>query len=94
MSTPLYDKQKLMRDFSTGHKRVLNFSDAGTGKTAATLHAIANLKAKALVMAPKAIIEPSWVEDCRTFTPALTIMPAYVANRSLALALRCKRHYQ
>jgi len=85
MSTPLYDKQKLMRDFSTGHKRVLNFSDAGAGKTAATLHAIANLKAKTLVMAPKAIIEPSWVDDCRAFTPALTIMPAYAANRSLAL---------
>lgn len=72
-------------------KRVFDQSDPGTGKTRSNLDAISSVAARggrALVFAPKAILEPSWATDARKFTPHLSVAVAHAANRRKALALR------
>lgn len=54
------------------------FHDCGTGKTLTALHIITHFKAMgqgpALVVCPLSIIEAAWIEDCKRFTPELTIV--------------------
>ncbi|MFU2135471.1 SNF2-related protein [Gallibacterium anatis] len=63
-----------------------NFSDPGTGKTRATLDAIAqrNSPGRALVIAPLSILASSWGEDIKKFTPQLTYAIADAKNRQQA----------
>lgn len=89
---PLYEHQRRTRDHVLEKKRSLVFSDPGTMKTASVLAAIEvhrkeNGGGRALVLAPKSILEPSWVNDCRAFTPRLTIAAAYAKNRAEAFAM-------
>jgi SNF2 family DNA or RNA helicase len=90
----LFAHQAYTRDFIIDKQRVLVFSDPGTGKTASVLAAIEhhqkNGGGRALVLAPKAILEPAWVADCRKFTPSLSIGAAYATNRSDAFKLGTK----
>jgi SNF2 family DNA or RNA helicase len=54
------------------------FHDCGTGKTATALNIIAHHKVNgftpALVVCPLSIIDAAWLEDCRKFTPELSIV--------------------
>ena len=69
-------------------RRILNASDAGTGKTRGTLDALATFcrdnDKTALVLAPKSILQPAWQEDAAKFTPELRTSIAYSANRKKA----------
>lgn len=62
---------------------MLNLSDAGTGKTRATLEAWARLKreyhdlGRLLVIAPLSILKPAWADDCAKWTPHLSVSIAY-----------------
>jgi len=60
----------------------------GTGKTRAALDALVHLKekhnARALVLAPKTILEPAWAADAKRFTPELRFSVAYAKNRAKA----------
>lgn len=54
------------------------FHDCGTGKTRTALELIKYFKYKnegpALVVCPLTIIDSAWVNDCKTFTPCLSII--------------------
>jgi len=67
---------------------LLDLSDAGTGKTLAALDAFAfrrkNSGKCALVVAPKALLDPAWGEDIAKFHPQLTFSVAYASNRAKA----------
>lgn len=87
----LYAHQKETRDLIIEKHKTLIFSDPGTGKTASVLVAIQALQkagyGRALVLAPKAILEPAWGDDCRTFTPGVSCAIAYASNRKKAFDL-------
>jgi len=93
MTPTLFAHQQVTRDFILDVRRVLIFSDPGVGKTASALAAYAEHRAQGggrmLVLAPKAILEPAWVDDCRTFTPQLSIEPAYAKNRAAPFKSNC-----
>ena len=54
------------------------FHECGTGKTLTALKIIEHHKGQgrspALVVCPLSIIAPAWIEDCRRFTPGLSIV--------------------
>ena len=81
MSYVLDTEQEFARDFMVNNDRVCQFSDAGTGKTATVLTAAQERDARLLVIAPKAILETAWVEDCQKFTPNRSIEVAWAKNR-------------
>jgi SNF2 family DNA or RNA helicase len=61
---------------------VFDTSDPGTGKTRAALEAFyQRRKGKALVLAPKTLLESAWAADIARWTPALTYSVAYAENR-------------
>lgn len=66
--------------------RILDFSDAGTGKTRAALEAF-RLRRRAgggaaLVIAPKTLLETAWAKEIRKFCPDLKYSIAYAHNRA------------
>lgn len=73
-------------------QRVFDQSDPGTGKTGSNLITIAEIikrgEGRALVLAPKAILEPSWQKDATKFTPHLTTAVAHANNRLKAFKQR------
>lgn len=79
---PLFEHQQATVDFYLSNPRALNISDAGTGKTRATLEAWARVKKKfnagrLLVLAPLSILRPAWANDCAYWTPGLSTTIAY-----------------
>lgn len=91
MAIELFEHQKITRDLILEKQRALVFNDPGTGKTASVLSAIAAIRkmggGRALVLAPKAILEPAWCDDCRKFTPQISIAAAYAKNRADAFKI-------
>ena len=86
---PPFAAQAFTTKFILEKTRVHNWSEPGTGKTRASLDAISEARrasggGRALVFAPKAILVPSWVNDCKTFTPHLRIAAAFAENRAKA----------
>jgi SNF2 family DNA or RNA helicase len=70
--------------------RVFDMSDPGTGKTRAHLEAFVNRLnhkngGKALVFAPKSIMQPAWGNDIDHFYPGLRYSIAYSTNRVAAM---------
>ena len=83
---PPYEHQRKTTEFILDHPGALVFNEPGTGKTRSCLDAIVELKhrgelRRALVLAPKSILEPSWLEDAKKFTPELRAVVAYAQNR-------------
>jgi hypothetical protein len=68
------------------------FATGNTGKTRSCLDAISELRASAIVLAPKAILEPAWVNDARQFTPHLTAIPCYAEKRKEAFERKADIH--
>lgn len=73
-------------------KRVLDFSDAGTGKTPKHIRDIAERRKKRngkciLVLAPKSLLKSAWGNDIRKFAPELTYSIAWAENRTEAFAV-------
>lgn len=66
---------------------VFDTSDAGTGKTRAAIEAFRQLGERALVIAPKALLEPAWEADINRFAPELKTSVAYATNREAAFSV-------
>jgi SNF2 family DNA or RNA helicase len=77
-----FEHQTTTTQFILDKKRCYVGSDPGTGKTRSCLDAISEIGGGALVLAPKAILEPAWCNDARLFTPHLTIVPCYAERRA------------
>lgn len=80
---PLFQHQKDDLDFILKQPNILNFSDAGTGKTRTAIEAIKARKneGRTLVLCPKSIMYPAWGSDITKFAPELTYSLAYALNR-------------
>lgn len=83
---PLFKHQQQDIKFILKNPYVLNFSDAGTGKTRTCIEAIRARKneGRTLVICPKSIMAPAWGEDLKKFAPELTYSLAYANNRAEA----------
>ncbi len=68
------------------------FHDCGTGKTFTALQIIKHFRDQgegpALVVCPLSIIEAAWIEDCRRFTPELSIVSLWTKPGPKAAFLR------
>jgi len=90
MSPPKLMKHQLKsRAFLKTRKRVLDFSDAGTGKTPVHITDFADRRKKRngkcmLVLAPKSLLKSAWGNDIRKFAPELTYSIAWAENRDEA----------
>lgn len=86
MTPALFDHQVSTVDFLKTNDNVLITSDPGTGKTRCIIEYIRHNKhlGRALVFAPKSILEPSWLQDIRKFAPELTAVVALANNRKAA----------
>jgi len=69
-------------NFFLENPRVFCTSDPGTGKTRSVLDAIKKVEGRTLVIAPKSILEPSWGNDIKKFTPHLTYGIADAKDRA------------
>ena len=89
---PPFDHQTITTKFILANKTVLITSDPGTGKTRSVLDAFTALLSTAeanrmLVLAPKSIMEASWINDIKQFTPGLNAVAAFAgAKREKAFA--------
>ena len=84
---PLFKHQKESLKFMKTRDRVFDMSDPGTAKTRVELEDFkANReRGKAmLVIAPKSILQNSWGDDAKEFTPDLRVSIAYANNREEA----------
>jgi SNF2 family DNA or RNA helicase len=86
---PAYTHQKSSTAFQVQNSSVFDMSDPGTGKTRSYLDGFSQrresgVSRRALVLAPKSILEPAWHEDIVRFTPHLTASVAYATNRKKA----------
>lgn len=90
LMTPLFQHQQQDLDFILQQPRVLNFSDAGTGKTRTSIEAIRARKkeGRTLVLCPKSIMAPAWGEDLTKFAPELNYSLAYAENRAEAFSAK------
>lgn len=88
---PMYEHQRKSVEKILAERRVYDASDPGTGKTRVCLEAYDQLRSlpgikKALVLAPRSILEAAWTEDCRKFTPHLTAVPCFAEKRAESFA--------
>lgn len=64
-------------------------SDPGIGKTAVAIRAFVELgKKRALIIAPKSLLEAAWAEDIKKFAPELSYSIAYATNRTEAFSVK------
>lgn len=86
MIPQLFKHQEDDIHFINARKGVLNFSDAGTGKTRTTIEIIKRRKdeGRTLILCPKSIMYPAWGADLEKFAPELTFNLAYAEKRAEA----------
>jgi SNF2 family DNA or RNA helicase len=87
---PPFKHQTKSTNFIHDVKRVLDFSDPGTGKTRSSIDAIKLHRedngGKVIVTAPKAILQSAWGNDIDTFVPGMKYSVASAKNREEAFA--------
>lgn len=82
---PLWAHQAKTLELLKTSPIVFDTSDPGTGKTRAALEAFLQRgTGKALVLAPKTLLESAWASDIQRWTPALKASVAYAHNREEA----------
>ncbi len=81
---PLYAHQKKDIPFTLERTGVLDWSDAGTGKTRTAIDVIARRDFPAIVFCQRSLILPVWVNDFKKFAPHLKVCPAFATNRDEA----------
>ena len=86
---PLFPQQEETVAFMEDQPRVFDMSDPGTGKTRAHLQAFVNRLnhrqgGRAIVFAPKSILQAAWGNDIDRFFPGLRYSIAYASNRERA----------
>lgn len=93
---PYYEHQQETLEFirgrvDVGEGRVFDASDPGTGKTRPAIGAFVERRKqggkKALVLAPKSILQPAWGNDISQFFPGTSYMCAYATNRQKAFGM-------
>lgn len=86
---PLFKHQQETVKFLANTPNAFITSSAGTGKSRCILEHIRTNKDKgrALIVAPKSILQPSWGDDIKKFTPELTYAIASAGNREEAFNL-------
>jgi len=88
MIPPLFENQKETIELLGTQNRVFDMSDPGTAKTRAHAHAFTERRraggGKALVLAPKSILQSAWGNDIDKFLPGLRYSIAYATNRAKA----------
>ena len=88
----LWPHQQFTLDFCTARPRALDFSDAGTGKTAGHLRRYAQRdkaqRKRCLVLCPKTLMVTAWGDDCERFTPELTMTFAFADQREEAFKMK------
>lgn len=67
---------------------IFDMSDAGTGKTRAAIEAFVEQGKRALIVAPKSLLEAAWAEDIKQFAPQLSYSIAYAQNRTEAFSVK------
>lgn len=88
---PLWKHQEQTRKYFATRERGLDFSDAGTGKTAAQIAIYVDRpqpRGRWLIICPKTLMVPAWLRDLETFAPQLSVSIADAANREAALAMK------
>lgn len=92
MISPLMAHQGETIEFLGKTPRAFDASDPGTGKTRAALEAFAARRKssgkKALVLAPKSILQVAWGDDTDKFIPGLGYICAYATNREAAFDMQ------
>lgn len=76
--------------YFSSRERGLDFSDAGTGKTAAQIAIYVNRpkpKGRWLIICPKTLMVPAWLADLERFAPQLTVSIADAENREAAFKM-------
>jgi len=86
-----YEHQAKSTAFQTDNPITFDMSDPGTGKTRAYLDGFAKRleqdpTRKALVIAPKSILEPAWAHDIIRFQPQIKYKIATATNRRKAFS--------
>lgn len=85
---PLFDHQERDAEFMLRHPRVINASDAGTGKTRTCIEFIRRQRSTdpglTLILATKSIMHTAWLLDFEKFAPEITVSLAYAHNRERA----------
>lgn len=88
MISPRWPHQEQSLKLHRKSNIIFDTSSAGVGKTRAAIDAFAERRFSgggcALVVAPKALLEPAWAADIDKFQPDLTYSVAYAKNRSAA----------
>ncbi len=88
---PLFSHQQETISLLRSSPRVFDMSDPGTGKTRAAIEAFAERRrnggGKALVLAPKSILQAAWGNDIDRFAPGISYMCCYARNREQAFKL-------
>lgn len=88
---PLFSHQEETINLLRAQPRVFDMSDPGTGKTRAAIEAFAarrrNGGKKALVIAPKSILQAAWGNDIDRFAPGISYMCCYAHNRKQAFTM-------
>ena len=90
MIPKLFENQKETIELLEREPRVFDMSDPGTAKTRAHAEAFWRRRqaggGKALVLAPKSILQTSWGDDIDKFFPGVRYSVAYATNRESAMA--------
>jgi SNF2 family DNA or RNA helicase len=85
---PLFAHQQQSVDRIAKCDRILDTSDPGTGKTRVQIEAyrqrIKHDPGKALIIAPKTLLESAWEDDIKKFAPELVCSVARASNREKA----------
>ncbi len=88
---PLWTHQKSTKKLLRREERVFDASDPGTGKTRSHIEVWAERRkkggGKALILAPKSLLEPAWGNEIDEFIAGCTYMVAYAENRAAAFAV-------
>lgn len=88
----LWPHQEQTLNFCLTHDHALDFSDAGTGKTAGHLRRYAardkRMRKRCLVLCPKTLMVTAWGDDCERFTPELTMTFAFADQREEAFKMK------
>jgi SNF2 family DNA or RNA helicase len=89
ISMPLFKHQKQTVSKLRKTPVLFDMSDPGTGKTRAQIEAFAERRRKkggrAIVIAPKSLLESAWQNDFFKFAPDISVVCAYADNRDEAL---------
>lgn len=90
-SMPLFAHQKAsIQRIKPSSPLLFDWSDPGTGKTRVQIEAYAERRRKgggrALIAAPKSLLDAAWREDFFKFAPDIGVVCAYASNRDEALA--------